>query len=207
MDPNLFQYQSEFKYAETQAVAAPEVEIGYWIDAPNAHQDEEPFTAELRLTAIHHAETGIAGLASPFSSFLGPDRNDWSPPEKVNPAEVDLFIGFDATEPDFPTNPFAGAFAPIVSRDPKADPRSRNHDEKVQAILNSLIGRGEIVLIGPGLWRLNASIARTASRAPNANDDVNDGLVVGTIWVDTGTNAVYVLANNSAGAAVWTQVS
>lgn len=46
----------------------------------------------------------------------------------------------------------------------------------------------------------------TATRAPLATDDAGDGYRVGWIWVDTAAKAVYMLADATAGAAVWLQV-
>lgn len=40
--------------------------------------------------------------------------------------------------------------------------------------------------------------------APGATDDITKGYSVGTVWVDTLTNAIYVCANSTASAAVWT---
>lgn len=46
----------------------------------------------------------------------------------------------------------------------------------------------------------------TATRAPLATDDAGDGYRIGWIWVDTAAKAVYMLADATAGAAVWLQV-
>jgi len=42
--------------------------------------------------------------------------------------------------------------------------------------------------------------------APTVNDDSGDGYQEGMVWVNTTTNTAYVLADNTAGAAVWTQM-
>lgn len=39
--------------------------------------------------------------------------------------------------------------------------------------------------------------------APGAGDDEHDGYEVGTIWVNTTTDNVYICADNAIGAAVW----
>ena len=47
----------------------------------------------------------------------------------------------------------------------------------------------------------------TAVVAPTVNDDANSGYEVGSIWVDTALDAVYVCADSTVGAAVWKKVS
>jgi hypothetical protein len=42
------------------------------------------------------------------------------------------------------------------------------------------------------------------SFAPTVDDDMNDPYSVGTVWVDTSTNILYILEDNTANAAVWT---
>jgi hypothetical protein len=42
------------------------------------------------------------------------------------------------------------------------------------------------------------------SSAPTVNDDMNSPYSVGTVWVDTSTNMLYILEDNTANAAVWT---
>ena len=42
--------------------------------------------------------------------------------------------------------------------------------------------------------------------APDANLDINDGIVVGTIYVDTETGALYTCTDNTATKAVWATV-
>jgi hypothetical protein len=41
------------------------------------------------------------------------------------------------------------------------------------------------------------------SSAPTVNDDMNDLYSVGTVWVDTSTNRLYILEDNTANSAVW----
>ncbi len=48
---------------------------------------------------------------------------------------------------------------------------------------------------------------KTATTAPTATDDINDGFAVGTFWINTAADAQYVLTNSTAGAAVWTQLA
>lgn len=52
------------------------------------------------------------------------------------------------------------------------------------------------------------SVARKESTtAPTVNDDIGDGYDRGTIWVDTTGDNIYVLADNTLGAAVWRQIA
>jgi hypothetical protein len=44
---------------------------------------------------------------------------------------------------------------------------------------------------------------RIASSAPGVGDDADDGIVVGTIWVDTTADEAYLCVDASVGAAVW----
>jgi hypothetical protein len=41
-------------------------------------------------------------------------------------------------------------------------------------------------------------------RAPTVNDDMNNPYSVGTVWVDTSTNKLYILEDSTANKAVWT---
>lgn len=43
-----------------------------------------------------------------------------------------------------------------------------------------------------------------ATSNPTVSDDITKGFDVGTIWINTSSNAVYVSTNSSTGAAVWT---
>ena len=43
----------------------------------------------------------------------------------------------------------------------------------------------------------------TATTAPTVNDDINNGFLVGSKWVDTTQKAAYILINNVPGVAVW----
>lgn len=133
-------------------------------------------------------------LHSPFRGF---------PPPYVNRSAISSPNPSGSLPPDTPESPFAGLFAPIVDRDPDAPKRSRAHMEIVQTILNSLIGRGEVVMIQDGLWRLFPNIATRALRAPDANDDVNDMIPVGRMWINTATNQFWICTDNASGAAVW----
>lgn len=47
----------------------------------------------------------------------------------------------------------------------------------------------------------------TAVAAPTVNDDTTAGYSIGSIWIDTATDTVYVCADATAGAAVWKDLS
>lgn len=47
----------------------------------------------------------------------------------------------------------------------------------------------------------------TAVTAPTSSNDVNDGYVVGSRWIDSVTDDVYICADNTDGAAVWKKIS
>lgn len=62
---------------------------------------------------------------------------------------------------------------------------------------------------GAAVWKSLAS-GRTTSTAtdPTVNDDVNDGYLPGSIWVNTtGTGTGFVNISNSAGAAMWARLT
>jgi hypothetical protein len=46
--------------------------------------------------------------------------------------------------------------------------------------------------------------AELKTTAPTVTDDMNIPYSVGTVWVDTSTNMLYILEDNTANAAVWT---
>ena len=46
-----------------------------------------------------------------------------------------------------------------------------------------------------------------AAAAPTADDDADDGFVVGSRWIDTSTGAEYVLTDSTVGAAVWVETT
>jgi hypothetical protein len=46
--------------------------------------------------------------------------------------------------------------------------------------------------------------AELKTTAPTVTDDMNIPYSVGTVWVDTSTNRLYILEDNTANAAVWT---
>lgn len=46
----------------------------------------------------------------------------------------------------------------------------------------------------------------TAVTAPTVNDDTGDGYSVGTLWMDTANDRLYIAIDVSAGAAVWVEI-
>lgn len=63
---------------------------------------------------------------------------------------------------------------------------------------NSVIG--VLPLANGGSGGVNKTNATTA---PTANDDINDGYVVGSLWVDVTNDVVYICVDSSVGAAIW----
>lgn len=61
-------------------------------------------------------------------------------------------------------------------------------------------------VIGP-FSEINGSIIRTADTDPVVGDDINDGILVGTHWVNKGGGKAYICRDNTAGAAVWELIS
>lgn len=52
--------------------------------------------------------------------------------------------------------------------------------------------------------RINNYIATTA---PTSGDDVNDGYQIGSVWVDTSTDIVYICVDSTASSAIWNDLS
>lgn len=53
-------------------------------------------------------------------------------------------------------------------------------------------------------------VVQTSNRVPNVNDDgagATNSYALGTLWIDTTTDATFICSNNSDGAAVWTQLT
>jgi hypothetical protein len=46
-----------------------------------------------------------------------------------------------------------------------------------------------------------------ASTTPGTGNDKTQGYVVGSIWINTTANTVYMCTNNATGAAVWVKLS
>ena len=56
-------------------------------------------------------------------------------------------------------------------------------------------------------WHDVASHNWAATVAPDVGDDSADGYVVGSLWCDVTHDKAYVCLDNSAGAAVWTEIT
>lgn len=87
---------------------------------------------------------------------------------------------------------------------PLAD-RTRNHTAKVADVLNSLLGKFEIVHLSAKEYALGAKFIEP--RAPTASDDITQGAVPGSVWVDTLHNSVWINVANATGSAIWEMVS
>jgi len=69
---------------------------------------------------------------------------------------------------------------------------ARNRALKVRNVLNDI---------------LNFATAYVESTAPTASDDVTQGYENGAIWIDDVTEIIYILVDNSTGAAVWSELA
>lgn len=63
-----------------------------------------------------------------------------------------------------------------------------------------------IVAAHPSITTLNSDGRKVyeSTAMPTANDDADDGVNIGDLWVNTATNKAYINADNTVGAAVWT---
>jgi hypothetical protein len=93
-----------------------------------------------------------------------------------------------------------------VARDPAADQRTRLHIDQTASLLNSLLNAGIIQQAGDGKFVIRAG-GYVMPRPPLPRDDASMGVVVGAIWTDTTGGNAYVNVNNSAGSAVWRQIT
>ncbi len=104
--------------------------------------------------------------------------------------------------PPAPPAPRPGQLAPLIPRDPVQDPRLRRITDMVSLILNSLIGRGQLLQTSPTNWTLAAGAFEVA-RAPGPADDSTVGATAGVLWIDTLSSAVYVCQSAAVGSAEW----
>lgn len=42
---------------------------------------------------------------------------------------------------------------------------------------------------------------------PTVNDDVGDGYIVGSMWINTSDDGIFICTDNTSGAAVWKELS
>jgi hypothetical protein len=107
--------------------------------------------------------------------------------------------------PPVPPAPRPGQLAPLLPRDPVQDPRLRRFTELNSQIINSLIGKGQLLQTTPTSWAIAAG-AFVEARAPGAGDDSTKGAFPGAIWINTLTSAVYVNVSDAPASAVWVPV-
>jgi hypothetical protein len=62
------------------------------------------------------------------------------------------------------------------------------------------------LLSDSGLYTKKGVLHHRDTSNPTANDDINDGYEIGTIWINTSNDTSYVLVDNTSGAAVWNQL-
>jgi hypothetical protein len=157
------------------------------------------------LASTPNLDPGVSPTPEPFVFFVEPSRR----PPRTKQNFSWLTEPRAIFPPEDPVNPFAGQMLGLIPQDPGADKRTRSHEQIVAEIMNSLLGRGEIVREGAQSWRLfgSGAVTITENRAPAATDDVDSGHMPGMIWIDQAAERVYVCVLATAGAAVWVQVS
>jgi hypothetical protein len=85
--------------------------------------------------------------------------------------------------------------------------------KNIKSAVNDNDTRISDIVLTPGPAGADSTVAGPAgpaglgavvfSSAPTVNDDMNNPYSVGTVWVDTSTNRLYILEDNTANAAVW----
>jgi hypothetical protein len=121
------------------------------------------------------------------------------------PIEDALVVGLRFPKPPTPPpTPGKGAAKPFIERWPDvSDPRRLGRiTDKISSMINSLAGQALIQKTGPSSFLLRASAIQLA-RAPTAADDVTTGATVGTVWINTVTQQLWICVANAQGAAVW----
>lgn len=89
-------------------------------------------------------------------------------------------------------------------RDEKDLTRARRALDVLSNMVNSLVASGQLVMTGTNTFAIRGA-AIPATRAPTNNDDISQGVLVGTTWVNTAAQTFYVCVSNTQGAAVWQQ--
>jgi hypothetical protein len=121
------------------------------------------------------------------------------------PIEDALLVGIRFPKPPTPPpTPGKGPAKPFIERWPDvSDPRRLGRiTDKISSMINSLAGQALIQKTGPSSFLLRASAIQLA-RAPTAADDVTTGATVGTVWINTVTQQLWICVANAQGAAVW----
>lgn len=120
-------------------------------DALDGPWIEEPFLARVSPVVVAIPQTDVYQFQWPGMPF------DFDPTEVVPLlaiTSIGPFPGPPSPPPSPPIPPHAGHNKPFVERDVTADQRLRRHTEKVSMILNSLMGRGQLVQTDPQGWEI-----------------------------------------------------
>ena len=88
--------------------------------------------------------------------------------------------------------------APVMS----ADQTTTRFTEKISALVNSLLAKGHLALVGVSDFSIHTG-SFEAARPPAATDDSSTGVVRGSAWVDTAAGRVYFCVTSTVGAAIW----
>jgi hypothetical protein len=116
--------------------------------------------------------------------------------------------GFALEPPPLPIPIWPGAtLAPLLNRTPAVeDQRLRRFTELISEMYNSLVKRGYIRKTSETQWAIQTGPFQ-GTRPPGINDDVTIDAVVGSFWVDTITDVVYVCVSNVQAKARWKQIT
>lgn len=107
----------------------------------------------------------------------------------------------NADDNTFSANSLSGGSNPWdIGIDLQSPAQERNiiADNRISNVTTTLVDNGTRTNLGVLHYRSDSS--------PTVNDDINIGYEVGSIWVNTSTNASYILVNSTAGAAVWNRI-
>jgi hypothetical protein len=77
------------------------------------------------------------------------------------------------------------------------------HTDIITSIINALFGRNELKQVAPADFTLTGLGSYVFNGAPGIANDAAHGYAVGSFWVDTATNQLYVCVSNANGAAIW----
>jgi len=89
-----------------------------------------------------------------------------------------------------------------LARDPSLKPRQRRGTELLSVIINSLQRQGYLQQTDRDTFKIVTG-AIELGRDPVATDDASVGVHVGTLWVNTATQAVFINVATAPGASVW----
>lgn len=110
-------------------------------------------------------------------------------------------------KPPPPPVPSAAIQTPLLARVPDLETvhgqnRLRRHTEILSDLVNSLQTQGLLRQTGPASFTIQGQ-ALTGAGPPTANTDSTMGAIVGSVYVDTTAQRVWICVSNAVGAALW----